>query len=67
MSARESTGLLSGGSWSQVGEAAAVQQWSSKGHSMGDIKDTVKNQVQEKGWGTAQRGDAGLQLTLNGF
>ena len=34
---------------------------------MGDIKDTVKNQVQEKGWGTAQRGDAGLQLILSGF
>lgn len=50
MSAHESKGLLSGGgSWIQVEEAAAVQQWSSKGHSMGDIKDTVKNQVQEKG------------------
>lgn len=50
MSAQESKGLLSGGgSWIQVEEAAAVQQWSSKGHSMRDIKDTVKNQVQEKG------------------
>lgn len=27
------------------------------------MKDTEKDQAKEKGWGTAQRGEAGLQLT----
>ena len=34
---------------------------------MGEMKDTAKDQVKEKGWGAARRGEPGLQLTLNGF
>lgn len=34
---------------------------------MGEMKDTAKDQVKEKGWGAARREEPGLQLTLNRF